>query len=203
MDARLYLLVSCAEVDVVAAALAGGVDMVQLRDKEADDATFLAAARRLRETCAAIPLILNDRAWLVADAGADGVHVGEDDAPAEEVRALLGPDALVGVSTHNRAEVEAAAARGASYVGLGPMFPTGTKRLTRAPQGAALVRAAANATDLPVFPIGGINAANAPQLIEAGATHLAVSSAICRAEDPRQAAATLRTLLPEAHDVRH
>jgi thiamine-phosphate pyrophosphorylase len=196
MDARLYLLVSCAEVDVVAAALAGGVDIVQLRDKDADDAAFLAAARRLREICAAVPLILNDRARLVADAGADGVHVGEDDAPPEEVRALLGPGALVGVSTHDRAEVEAAAGRGASYVGLGPMFPTGTKALTRTPQGAALVRAVAGATTLPVFPIGGITAARLPQLLEAGATRVAVSSAICGAKDPREAAAELRTLLP-------
>jgi thiamine-phosphate pyrophosphorylase len=196
MDARLYLLVSCAEVDVVAAALAGGVDIVQLRDKDADDAAFLAAARRLREICAAVPLILNDRARLVADAGADGVHVGEDDAPPEDVRALLGPGAIVGISTHDRAEVGAAAGRGASYVGLGPMFPTGTKRLTRTPQGAALVRAVAGATDLPVFPIGGITAARLPQLVEAGATRVAVSSAICRAQDPREAAADLRTLLP-------
>jgi thiamine-phosphate pyrophosphorylase len=196
--ARLYLVLTpqvCARdpVATAAAAIAGGVDLVQLRDKDADDDRFLACARSLAAVCHArnVPLILNDRVHLVRAAGADGVHVGEDDAPPE----TIGKGLIVGLSTHDRAEVAAAAARGATYVGLGPMFPTGTKRLSRAPRGAALLREALGATTLPVFPIGGITAANAPELIAAGATRLAVSSAICAARDPRAAAMALRALL--------
>jgi thiamine-phosphate pyrophosphorylase len=197
--ARLYLVLTpqvCAgdPLATAAAAIDGGVDLVQLRDKEADDDRFLRLARELAALCHArgVPLILNDRVHLVRAAGADGVHVGEDDAPPEEVEKGL----IVGLSTHDRAEVEAAAARGATYVGLGPMFPTGTKTLARTPRGAALVREALGATALPLFPIGGITAANAPALIAAGATRLAVSSAICAARDPRAAAAELYALLP-------
>jgi len=202
MRARLYLVLTpqvcrAGVADTLAAALEGGVEMVQLRDKEAPDDAFLKLARELAPLCRArgVPLVLNDRAHLVAEAGADGVHLGEDDAPPEE---FAGRGWIVGVSTHDRAEVAAAAARGASYVGLGPMFETGTKALARRPRGAALVREAAGATALPVFPIGGITAANAPGLIAAGATRLAVSSAICAAADPRAAAAGLRALLPSA-----
>lgn len=167
--------------------------MVQLRDKEADDDAFLRLARELVKICRprGVPLILNDRVHLVRAARADGVHVGEDDTPPEEIDRTL----ILGLSTHDRAEVGAAKGRGATYVGLGPMFPTGTKELRRPPRGATLLREAAEATDLPVFPIGGITAANAADLIAAGATRLAVSSAICAAKDPRAAAASLRALL--------
>lgn len=200
MRARLYLVLTpqacrAGVRETLVAALEGGVEMVQLRDKEARDDAFLELARELAPLCRArgVPFVLNDRAHLVAEAGADGVHLGEDDAPPEE---CAGRGWIVGVSTHDRAEVAAAAAHGASYVGLGPMFPTETKALARRPRGAALVREVAGATTLPVFPIGGITATNAPGLIAAGATRLAVSSAICAAPDPRAAAAALRALLP-------
>lgn len=181
-----------------AAALDGGVDAVQLRDKEAPDGAFLRLAIELAAHCRerGVPLILNDRAHLVAEAGADGVHVGEDDLAPEEVRRRYGERLVVGLSTHDRAEVAAATGRGADYVGLGPMFATPTKALTRTPGGAALLRAAADATALPLYPIGGIDAANAGALIAAGATRLAVSAAICAAADPRAAAAELKALLP-------
>lgn len=175
------------------AAIDGGVDMVQLRDKEASDAEFLALARELAKVCRArgVPLILNDRVHLVRAAGADGVHVGEDDPPPEEIERGM----ILGLSTHDRAEAAAAKGRGATYIGLGPMFSTGTKELKRAPGGVALLREVLGATDLPLFPIGGITAANAPRLIAAGATRLAISSAICAADDPRGAAAELHALL--------
>jgi thiamine-phosphate pyrophosphorylase len=204
LEARLYLILTpqlCRSDDAVATALAaldGGVDAVQLRDKEAPDGAFLRLATELAVHCRErdVPLILNDRAHLVAAAGADGVHVGEDDLPPEEVRRQYGDRIVVGLSTHDRAEVAAAAGRGADYVGLGPMFATGTKMLTRTPGGAALLRDAAHATTLPLYPIGGIDAAHAVALIAAGATRLAVSSAICASVDPRAAAADLRALLP-------
>lgn len=199
MQARLYLVLTpqVCRADPVAtatAAIDGGVDMVQLRDKRASDAEFLALARELAKACRprGVPLILNDRVHLVRAAGADGVHVGEDDTPPEEIERGM----ILGLSTHNRAEAAAAKARGATYIGLGPMFATGTKELKRTPGGVALLREVLGTTDLPVFPIGGITAANAPHLIAAGATRLAVSSAICAAGDPRGAAAELRALLP-------
>jgi len=196
--ARLYLVLTpsvCRRdpLETAAAAIDGGVEMVQLRDKEADDAAFLRLARKLSQVCRprGVPLILNDRARLVRDAGADGVHVGEDDTPPEEI----GKGMIIGLSTHDGAEASAAKSRGATYIGLGPIFPTGTKELRRTPRGVALLREALGATDLPLFPIGGITAANAPELVAAGATRLAVSSAICAAEDPRASAAALRALL--------
>jgi thiamine-phosphate pyrophosphorylase len=198
VHAHLYLILTpqvCRKdpVAIAAAAIDGGVDMVQLRDKQADDAEFLRLARELRKVCGprSTPLILNDRVHLVRAAGADGVHVGEDDAPPEEIEKGI----VIGLSTHDGAEAGAARRRGATYVGVGPMFATATKELRRAPRGAALLREALGATDLPVFPIGGITAANARELVAAGATRLAVSSAICAAEDPRAAAAELRALL--------
>jgi thiamine-phosphate pyrophosphorylase len=195
---RLYLVLTpqvCRidPVTMAAAAIDGGVDMVQLRDKKADDAEFLRLARELAKVCRprSTPLILNDRVHLVQAAGADGVHVGEDDTPPEEIEKGL----IIGLSTHGHAEARAAKGRGATYIGVGPMFPTGTKELKRAPCGAALLREILGATDLPVFPIGGITAANAKELVAAGATRLAVSSAICAAKDPCAAAAALRALL--------
>lgn len=203
MEAALYLILTpqlCRQgaVATALAALDGGVDAVQLRDKEAPDGAFLRLALELVAHCRerGVPLILNDRAHLVAQAGADGVHVGEDDLSPEEVRRRYGDRLVVGLSTHDQAEVAAAAGRGADYVGLGPMFATPTKTLTRTPGGPALVRDAAGATSLPLYPIGGIDASNAGSLIAAGATRLAVSAAICAAEDPRAAAAELRALLP-------
>jgi len=203
LEGPLYLVLTprLCRGDAVAtawAALDGGVNAVQLRDKEAPDGAFLRLATELVAVCRehGVPLILNDRAHLVAQSGADGVHVGEDDLPPEEIRRRYGDRIVVGLSTHDRAEVAAATGRGADYVGLGPMFATPTKSLTRTPGGTALFRDAADTTTLPLFPIGGIDAANAGTLIAAGATRLAVSAAICAAEDPRSAAAELRALLP-------
>ena len=154
---------------------------------------FLRLARRLAGL--GVPLILNDRVHLVTEAGAMGVHLGEDDLPPEEAREILGPGRILGLSTHDREEVAAADGRGADYVGLGPMFPTGTKELTRRPGGPGLLRSVRGATVLPVFPVGGITAANLPSLVEAGATRAAVSSAICAAADPRAAALRFSSLL--------
>jgi thiamine-phosphate pyrophosphorylase len=177
--------------------VSGGVGIVQLRDKGATDAEFLPRAREVARACAelGVPLILNDRVHLVEAAGARGVHVGEDDMAPEEARRVLGPDFVIGLSTHDRDEVAAAAGRGADYVGLGPMFASRTKTLRRPPGGPALLRSALGATHLPLYPIGGITAANLPSLVAAGATRAAVSSAICGAKDPRAAAAALNRIL--------
>jgi len=203
VDVRLYLVVTpalCrqAVADTVDGAVRGGAGAVQLRWKEAADADFVALARELGALCRerGVPFLINDRDRLFEACGADGIHLGEDDLPPETFRERFGKAPIVGVSTHDRAEVAAAAGRGASYAGLGPMFETATKRLVRAPGGPALVRAAQGATALPLYPIGGITAANALQLVRAGARRLAVSAAVCGADDPVAAAAQLLALLP-------
>ena len=198
---RLYLIATprlCEDLAaVVEAAIAGGVEAVQLRDKEADDATYAEYAALLAPVCrrAGVRFLLNDRWHLLGEVEADGVHLGQDDAPIEEVRRALGPDAILGLSTHDSAEASLARDRGADYIGLGPMFDTRTKNLAYEPGGPALVRSVVGTTDLPLYPIGGIDAANLPQLVAAGATRAAVSSAICTAPDPARAAIALRAIL--------
>lgn len=206
--ASLYLILTpqrCAHAieKTVEEAIEGGVDLVQLRDKEASDEEFLRLALRVGRVCRerGVPFVLNDRAALVRDAQADGVHVGEHDLPPELLRERFGPDLIVGLSTHGREEVLAAASRGVDYVGLGPVYATETKSLARTPRGPRLVSEAYGATRLPVFPIGGIDARNASVLVACGARRLAVSAAICAAPDPCEAARALRrVLVPPALD---
>jgi thiamine-phosphate pyrophosphorylase len=180
--------------DVLAAALAGGVDVVQLRDKRATDEQLLAAAAIARRRCdeAGALLILNDRPDLVAAAGADGCHVGQDDLDIAAARALAGPRALVGRSTHSPADI--AAAGGADYIGVGPVHATPTKP-GRPAVGLELVRHAAEHATVPFFAIGGIDAATAGAVVAAGARRIAVVRAIADAPDPRAAAAALRAAL--------
>jgi len=178
-------------------AIAGGAGCIQLRDKTASDEDFLALARELEKLCRkrGVLFLLNDRVGLVKAAGADGVHLGNEDLAPERAREILGSKALIGLSTHSAAEAERAAGRGADYIGIGPIFPTTTKRLRRAPGGTDLFYAAHAVTELPLFPIGGIDAENLPLLTAAGARRAAVCSAICGAPDPRAAAAELKRLL--------
>jgi thiamine-phosphate pyrophosphorylase len=140
--------------------------------------------------------LLNDRPDLAAELDLDGAHVGQDDMPVAEARLLLGADRILGLSTHDAGEVEAARRADVDYVGLGPCFATDTKTLVRAPRGADLVaecRAAAG--DLPVFPIGGITPDNVTALVAAGAARAAVGAGILAADDPAAAARTLRERL--------
>jgi thiamine-phosphate pyrophosphorylase len=180
--------------ELLAAALDGGVDVVQLRDKHATDEELLAAAATARRRCddAGALLILNDRPDLVAAAGADGCHVGQDDMDVAAARALAGPQALVGRSTHTPAEI--AAAGDADYIGVGPVHATPTKP-GRPAVGLELVRNAAEHAPVPFFAIGGIDAANAGAVVAAGARRIAVVRAIAGAADPRAAAAELRAAL--------
>jgi thiamine-phosphate pyrophosphorylase len=180
--------------DVLAAALQGGVDVVQLRDKRATDEQLLAAAAVARRRCdeAGALLILNDRPDLVAAAGADGCHVGQDDMDVAAARALAGPGALVGRSTHSPADI--AAAGDADYIGVGPVHATPTKP-GRPAVGLELVRHAAAHAPVPFFAIGGIDATNVGAVVDAGARRIAVVRAIAAAADPRAAAAALRAAL--------
>ena len=179
--------------ELVEPALDGGVDIVQLRDKEADDARLLEAAGSLRPLCASrgALLIMNDRPELAIDAGCDGVHLGQDDATVDEARALFGADGLIGVSTHSREQVTAARESLADYLAVGPVHATPTKPGAR-PVGTALVRYAAREAGKPFFAIGGIDAGNVGTVVAAGTERIAVVRAIRDAEDPRAAAEALR-----------
>jgi thiamine-phosphate pyrophosphorylase len=177
--------------DVLGPALDGGVDIVQLRDKQAGDEELLAAAAVARELCdaAGALLILNDRPDLVTAAGADGCHVGQDDVGIEQARELAGAGAIVGLSTHFPADIDAAG--GADYVGVGPVHATPTKP-GRPAAGLELVRFAAVHAPVAFFAIGGIDASNVDAVVAAGATRIAVVRAIADAADPRAAAGELR-----------
>ncbi len=179
------------------------VGMVQLREKRLSDGAFAKRAKRLRAMCDAVGalLVLNDRAHLVSATGADGVHLGEDDMPVPDARALLGPTVLIGLSTHDAQELDAASRHGADYAGLGPCFPSTTKTLVRAPRGAALLREALPIARLPVFAIGGIDSDNVRLLVEAGADRIAVGAGILGRDDPASAARTLAAAL-DAHPRR-
>jgi thiamine-phosphate pyrophosphorylase len=178
---------------VLAAALAGGVDIVQLRDKDLPDAELLSAAESFRRACAAhgALFVLNDRPDLVPQCGADGVHVGQDDTPLADARALVGPERLVGLSAGSRAELEAAAGGAADYLGVGAVFGTPTKPDAQA-EGLELVRDAAELARVPWFAIGGIETETVADVVAAGAPGIAVVRAIRDADDPEAAARSLR-----------
>jgi thiamine-phosphate pyrophosphorylase len=200
-DARLYLLVTAAHClgpleHTIAEASAGGVDVVQLREKGLSDQDLLDRARQVRRWTrqAGVLFIVNDRPDIARLCEADGVHLGQDDLPVREARRVLGPDAIIGVSTHDLAQLRQAVLDGAGYVGIGPTFPSGTKDFA-ALAGLDYVRAATAATSLPAFVIGGVSAANVSDVVAAGGRRVAVSQAILRAESPRAAAAELRRRL--------
>jgi thiamine-phosphate pyrophosphorylase len=183
---------------VVGEALAGGADIIQLREKGLPDRELLRVARELRilTAQARVPLILNDRVDLARLASSDGVQLGQTDLSVRDARRIMGPTSLVGVSTHDREQLDAAILAGASYLGVGPVFSSSTKEFSE-PElaGLAYVRLAAESTSLPWFAIGGINEENVDRVLEAGATRIAVSAAVIRASQPRRAVARLKAIL--------
>jgi thiamine-phosphate pyrophosphorylase len=202
LNGRLYFVCDPAGAGAVAHALAGGVDLIQLRDKDAGgDDELLATATRFRDAARAAAglFVLNDRPDLVADAGADGVHVGQDDEPVASARRQAGPGTLVGLSTHSPEQLDAACAAGGDerpdYVSVGPVWETPTKA-GRAATGLDYVRHAARTATLPWFAIGGIDAGNVGEVVAAGARRIAVVRAIRDAGDPEAAARELAAALP-------
>ena len=200
IDYSLYLVtdraLACGRplADVVRAAVAGGVTCVQLREKEASAREFAVAARELLALLRplGVPLIVNDRIDVALAAGADGVHVGQQDLSVADARRLGPPGWIVGVSAESVADAARAERDGADYVGASPVFATPTKADHAPPLGLAGLRALRAATKLPLVAIGGLHAGNARETIRAGADGLAVVSAIVAADDPRAAAAELR-----------
>ena len=182
--------------EVVAAALEGGIDIVQLRDKAATDRERYETGIRLRELTAeaGVPLVVNDRIDLAAAVDADGVHLGQSDLPVAVAREQLGESAVVGVSASTVEQAEAAEAAGADYLGVGSVYGTDSKDVSgdRNGIGTERIAAVADAVSIPVIGIGGIDAENAAPVVEAGATGVAALSAITAAEDPEAATAALR-----------
>ncbi|MEM8864694.1 MAG: thiamine phosphate synthase [Planctomycetota bacterium] len=205
--ARLYVLVdgqaSPVEFSRLAKALvAAGVHVLQLRDKQLDDAELVARARLLVEaTAGTLTLaIINDRPDIAAVTHADGVHVGQEEMSVKDARAIVGPQALVGISTHTIEQARVAVLDGANYLGVGPLFPSETKQFDNFP-GLDFARNVAEEISLPAFAIGGIDYENLPDVLATGIQRVAVGAAITSASDPAAAAQRLIDLLDAAPRV--
>ncbi len=184
---------------VLRAALNGGVDIVQLREKRLDRRAIEVAGatfRRLCDTYSAL-FVVNDDPSLARSCRADGVHVGQDDTSVAQARSEVGPDMLIGLSTHSREQIDAAA--GVDYISVGPIWETPTKE-GRPAVGLELIEYAAREATLPFYAIGGIDASNAGQVVGAGAQRLCVVRAIRDSEDPAEAATQLRRAFAEIGD---
>lgn len=179
-----------------------GADIIQLRDKNLADGELLERAKILVHATRDLPTlaIINDRPDIAARANADGVHVGQDELSIQDARAIVGPNALIGVSTHSVAQLKTAIFEGADYLGVGPMFESGTKQFKNFP-GLDFAQAAAETTNLPWFAIGGIQKDNLPSLLEAGVTRIAVSGAVCKATDPTQIIHELKETLTQKEEA--
>jgi thiamine-phosphate pyrophosphorylase len=177
----------------------GGVDVVQLRDKELEARPLLARAREAAAVCRdlGVPFVLNDRPDLALEAGADGVHVGQDDAPVSLARRILGPGAIVGLSTHGPADLEGAADQEVTYISAGPVEATPTKP-GRPGTGLGYVSRASARSRVPVFVTGGVTPETIPALTDAGVRHFVVVRYLTNAADPRRAARRLRAAIDRA-----
>jgi thiamine-phosphate pyrophosphorylase len=183
----------------VAACIAGGVDLVQLREKHLDDRTLIARADVVRELCndAAVPFVLNDRPDLALAVGADGVHVGQDDVPPAVARRILGDDAIIGLSTHAPADLVGSLDEPVTYVSAGPVTPTPTKP-GRPGVGLEYVRYAVEHAGRPAWITGGVAPSTVAGIVAAGARHVVVVRWLTEASDPERAARQLRQALDNA-----
>jgi thiamine-phosphate pyrophosphorylase len=200
---RLYVIVDpehCAgrpPLWIAEQALDGGAAALQLRAKHLKDGALLTMARELSERCrdAAVPFWMNDRPDVALLCNAQGVHVGQDDLPPAALRGLLHARMRIGLSTHDIAQARAARAQGADIIGFGPIFGTRSKQLAEPCVGLEALRAACASAELPVVAIGGISLENAADVAACRPAYAAVISAVCGADDPRSAAASLAAAL--------
>ena len=206
LDRALLYLVTPSEPggvplnDFLPRVLDAGVDMVQLRERDLDDAALLHHAeivRRRAEEFGAI-FVLNDRADLAVASGAHGLHLGQDDLPIEAARKILGDGPIIGLSTHSSKEIADAQTSGADYIGVGPVHATPTKP-GRPAVGYELVKFAADRSSIPFYAIGGIDLKTLPEAIEAGARRVSVLRAVTEAQDPAGAVRTMKRVLLNAH----
>ncbi|MBG9815929.1 thiamine phosphate synthase [Bacillus safensis] len=187
-------------LEVVKEAIQGGITMFQFREKgekalQGEEKKQL--ARQIQALCqeANVPFIVNDDVQLAIDLDADGVHVGQEDTNAKDVRQRIG-NKILGVSTHNLDEVKQAVKDGADYVGMGPVYPTETKKDTRSVQGVSLItEVRRHGLQIPIVGIGGITYDNAAPVIQAGADGVSIISAISQSVDPKKAAEELKSLV--------
>ena len=208
IDYSLYLVtdrtlsLGRSTVEVVRAAIRGGVSCVQLREKGCSTREFVDEARLLKALLAGtgVPLFINDRLDVALAVAADGVHLGQNDMHISDARRLVGNRMIIGISAESVADAVRAEAEGADYIGASPVFTTPTKTDTAPPLGLDGLRAIRRAVQLPLVAIGGINADNAAQVLRAGADGLAVVSAIVSAPCPRTAAAGLRQRIQSTHN---
>lgn len=198
---RLYLCVPHRDDMAIflPAVLRGGVDVVQLREKKLPEEHQRGTAQLMAAICRdfGVPFIVNDSPRLAADSGADGVHVGQDDATVEQCRGLLGSQAIVGLSTHARNEFDVALTTTASYFSAGPIAATPTKP-GREPTGVAYAVDCQGRSDRPVFVTGGVSADTIGPLLSGGLRHFVVVRALTEANDPLAASQALRRALDEA-----
>jgi thiamine-phosphate pyrophosphorylase len=186
-------------IDVVQAAVKGGVTCVQLREKHANSRDFYAQAVALMHLLRPlhVPLVINDRLDIALACGAQGVHLGQSDMPVQIARKLLPPEVFIGWSVETMAEVTQSATLLVDYLGVSPVFATPTKTDTATPWGLEGLQRIRTATQLPLVAIGGIHLGNAAQVLQAGADSLAVVSALCAADDPCAASQQLRSLIDD------
>jgi thiamine-phosphate pyrophosphorylase len=181
------------------AALSGGADIVQLREKALERAEIERSAATFRRVCDTYSalFVVNDDPDLARACDADGVHLGQDDMPVGEARELLGPDAIIGLSTHSKEQIAAAASASPDYISVGPIWETPTKQ-GRPGVGLELISYAAEHAAHPFFGIGGVDPSNAEQVVQAGARRLCVVRAIRDAAEPAAVAEALRRVLGAA-----
>ena len=199
---RLYVIVDAAAcgqrplADVAEQAIRGGADVIQLRNKSASKMMLLEQAKQLLPIAreARVPLIINDHVDVAVAAGADGVHLGQEDLPVREARKRLGPDRIIGQSTHDVAQAIRADLGGADYLALGPIYPTPTKPAYEA-VGVSLIEEVKMRVGIPIVCIGGITQTTLPEVVRAGATCVAVVRAVCAASDPAASARALKSLM--------
>ena len=185
--------------EIVSEAVAGGVTMVQLREKDAATGEFVELGRRLMSLLKplGVPLIINDRVDVALAVDADGVHIGQSDMSYADARRLLGPEKIIGLSVENFEDLESANKLDVDYIGISPVYGTPTKTDTAEPFGLVGLRKAVEMSVHPTVAIGGMNVATVGEVIAAGTDGVAVVSAICSAESPRDAAAELATIIKQ------
>jgi thiamine-phosphate pyrophosphorylase len=170
----------------VKSAVAAGVKIIQYREKEADAKKMIKEARLLRKICKSATLIINDRIDIALAAGADGVHIGDEDFAYSLARRLLGRDKIIGVTVHSLKEAEVAQGMGADYIGVSPIFRTSTKKNAGVPVGVKLIKEISKRVSIPIVAIGGIALSNAKEVIRAGADSICAISAVITKADVKQ-----------------
>lgn len=187
-------------IDVVMEAVAGGVSIVQIREKDSETREFFKLARTMKKQLekTGVPLIINDRVDVALAVGADGVHVGQSDLPCSVVRQMIGPDKILGISINTFDQINETAGLDVDYLSLSPVFPTPTKPDTTEPFGIEGLEKARQLTSRPLITIGGIDKSNLGEIIAAGMNGAAVVSAICSASSPKAAALELASIIRES-----